>query len=139
MIRIEYEEPTQSGPCACCGGTTTSLTRFVYEDDDAHAIYYARFSDNHPDRVVVATISLGEWGEDTPDQRVAFAVRIWSDGSNYNMGLIDAAESPWHDVQVIGNTLDRQEALAHPLLEEAFHITDHMVREDQAIKHYLDG
>lgn len=98
MIRIECEEPTQSGPCDCCGGTTTSLTRFVYEDDDAHAIYYARFSDNHPDRVVVATISLGEWWEDTSDQRVAFAVRIWSDGSNYNVSLIDAVESPWRDV-----------------------------------------
>lgn len=121
IIQIDFEVPAKSETCACCGGTTTSLTRFVYEDDDAHAIYYARFSDKHP------------------DQRVAFAVRIWSDGSNHNVHIMDAAESPWHNVQIIGRTLDRDEALRHPLLEEVFHITDHMVRDDQTIKDYLDG
>lgn len=135
MIRIECEEPTQSAPCECCGGKTTSLTRFVYKNDDAHG-----FSDNHPQRSVIATISLGEWGEGTtPDQRVAFAVRIWSDQANYNVGLIDAAKSPWRDAKLIGRTLDREEALKHPLLREAFHITDHIVTDDPDIKHYLEG
>jgi hypothetical protein len=40
MLTIEFEKPHQS-VCECCGGTTTSLTRFVYRDDDAFAVYYA--------------------------------------------------------------------------------------------------
>ncbi len=140
VIRIDFEVPARAETRDCCGGKTTSLPRFVYEDDDAHAIYYARFSDKHPYRVVVATVSLGEWGEgSTPDQRVAFAVNIWSDASNCKVHLIDAVESPWRHVDTIGRTLDRDEALRHPFLEEVFHITDHMVRDDQAIKDYLDG
>ena len=56
MLRIEYEDPVESGPCECCGGTTTSLTRFVYSDGDAYAVYYARFSDSHPGREVRAAV-----------------------------------------------------------------------------------
>lgn len=139
MIRIEFEPATTSAPCPCCGGKTTALTRFVSKDDDAYAIYYARFSDNHPERVVAATISLGDWGEEAePGDRVAFAVRIWVVGGSYQVGLVDAADSPWKDVEIIGRTLDRAEALAHPWVKEAFHITDHMVADDPEIHAYLD-
>ncbi len=116
------------------------LTRFVYKDGDAHAIYYARFSDNHPARNVVATVSLGEWGEDAPpERRVAFALELRSGDTQYEVEVLDAERSPWRDVEIIGRTLDRQEALAHPFLAEVFHITDHMVVEDEPLREYLDG
>jgi hypothetical protein len=38
MIRIEFENPIES-QCECCGKTTVRLTRFVYRDDDAYAVY----------------------------------------------------------------------------------------------------
>ncbi len=43
MIRIEFEEPTSSS-CACCGKATIRLTRFVYRDEDAYAVYYAQYT-----------------------------------------------------------------------------------------------
>ena len=52
MIEIELTEPNKS-TCECCGGITTSLTRFVYKDGDAFAIYYVTFSDNHPESAVI--------------------------------------------------------------------------------------
>jgi hypothetical protein len=35
--------------------------------------------------------------------------------------------------------LDREAALAHPLIDEVFHITDHAVLEDLPLKAYLDA
>jgi hypothetical protein len=35
--------------------------------------------------------------------------------------------------------LDRETALAHPLIDDVFHITDHAVLEDQPLKAYLDA
>lgn len=140
MLTIEFEPPNESEPCECCGGRTTALTRFVYCDGDAYAIYYARFPNNHPDRVVVATVSLGEWGEDsTPEQRVAFAVELRAAKNAYQVGLIDAERSPWHEAKTIGRTLNRDEALAHPRLREAFHVIDHMVADDLPIREYLNA
>ena len=140
MITIEFEPAQQSGPCECCGGTTTSLTRFVYDDDDAHAIYYARFSSSHPERVVQAAVSIGEWGEGSePSQRVAFALELRSGAENYEVRVCDAGTSPWRDVELLGPMLDREAALSHPWIDEVFHITDHACEEDAPLKAYLDA
>jgi hypothetical protein len=140
MLSFEFEPPNESGVCSCCGGKTTALTRYVFKDGDAYAIYYVRFSTNHPERFAVATISIGEWGEgSTPEQRVAFAFELRTTNNEYQVGLIDSAHSPWREAKTIGRTLDREEALKHPLLSEVFHITDHMVVEDKELKAYFNA
>jgi hypothetical protein len=138
-ITIEFEPPRQSGTCECCGGRTTSLTRFVYKNGDAFAIYYARFSDNHPERLVLAAVSIGEWGEGSvPAQRIAFALQLRTGSENYEVMVCDAATSPWCASDLLGPMLDREAALAHPLIDEVFHITDHALVEDEPLKAYLD-
>ncbi|HEY6910338.1 MAG TPA: hypothetical protein VI356_13260 [Myxococcales bacterium] len=110
---------------------TTRLTRFVHKDGNAHAVYYAMFSENHPNEPVPMLVSLGEWGEHaTPAQRVAFVMDLREAGSNWEVSLTDAAASPWREVTFAGRILDRQEALRHPLVQEAFHVIDHAVVED---------
>jgi hypothetical protein len=139
-VTIEFEPPHDSAPCECCGGKTTALTRFVYKGGDAHAIYYARFSDNHPERIVKAVVSIGEWGEGSlPSQRAAFALELRAGPDNYEVHVCDARESPWNNVDLLGPMLDREPALAHPLIDEVFHITDHAVVEDEPLKAYLDA
>lgn len=40
MIEIEFEQPNVY-LCECCGNEIKKLTRFVYKNDDAYAVYYA--------------------------------------------------------------------------------------------------
>jgi hypothetical protein len=139
MLTFEYEPSKKSEPCECCGGITTTLTRFVYQDGDAWAIYYARFSDKHRDRGVSALVSIGEWADGSnPAERTAFALALSADSSEHKVRVIDASESPWKNAKVIGRILDRVEALAHPLIDEVFHITDHMVEDDAPVKEFLE-
>ena len=139
MLTIEFSEST-SVKCECCGGVTRSLTRFVYEDGDAHAIYYARFGVAHEPRVVEAVVSIGEWGEGAgPWDRVAFPLRVRSAESEYQVTVVDSDESPWRGVTLLGPMLDRAEALQHERLTEVFHISDHMMRDDQELREYLNG
>jgi hypothetical protein len=139
MLTFEFAEPDRSR-CDCCGGVTISLTRFVYEDGDAYAIYYARYGEQHEPRVVEAVVSVGEWGEDAgPWDRVAFPLRLRAAESEYQVTVVNADESPWQGVDLLGRMLDREEALAHERLAEIFHVTDHMVVDDEAIRKYLDG
>lgn len=137
MIEIELTEPNKSN-CECCGGTTTNLTRFVYKDNDAFAIYYATFSDNHPDNAVVGIISIGGWSTDgIPPERVAFPFEIWQNEDNFNVGLTNADESPWKDIDILGKVLDREEALSHPWIDDVFHITDHIVVDDLEVVNFF--
>jgi len=127
-------------PASVAGESRTRLTRFVYRDDDAYAIYYAMFSDNHVDQIVKMLVSMGEWGEDSdPNQRKAFALDLRVGADQYEIMVTDASESPWHNPRVLGRILDRQEALRDPLIEEVFHITDNVVEEDEPLKRYLEA
>lgn len=140
MLQIEFEPAVVGEPCACCGGQTTRLTRFVTQDGTAFAVYYAVFSDNHPQRFVTALISLGNWGTDsTPVGRCSFCVQIRADSQNYLVGLQNADNSPWGEVSLLGRTLDRHEALQHPRIQDVFHITDQIVLEDIPVIRYLHG
>jgi hypothetical protein len=143
VISIEFADKVEGEPCPCCGGRTTHLTRFVYSNEEAHAVYYAAFSDKHEERMVSVLVSLGEWGgwdkEEAPNNRVAFALRIRLAAAEYQMMVTDATKSSWHDATFLGRMLSRQEALKHPWLQEAFHIADHIVTEDQEVQDYLDG
>ncbi|GAA0860624.1 hypothetical protein [Aliiglaciecola litoralis] len=139
MIEIEFEDPVE-GTCECCGNKTVRLTRFVYQDDNAFAVYYAQFSHGHDEKYLSGIVGLGEWGDDEvgPEARVAFPFRIWTDDDNFKVGLVDASESPWREVTFLGKILDRAEALEHEWLKDVFHITDHMVVDDKEIVEYFN-
>ncbi|MBB4801866.1 hypothetical protein HNP37_001927 [Flavobacterium nitrogenifigens] len=138
MIRIEFEEPNIE-VCDCCNNKTTKLTRFVYKDEDAFAIYYLKFTKGHEDKFAVGIISIGDWGtDDEPKNRFSFPFRIWlSENDEYQIGLIDKEESPWNH-PLLGKILDRKHALEHPWIKEVFHITDHIVMEDKELIEYFD-
>jgi hypothetical protein len=137
VIEIEFEEPTKS-TCDCSGGITTNLTRFVYKDSDAFAIYYLTFSDNHPDAAIVGIISIGGWStDDIPPERVAFPFKLWQNEENYNVGITDADESPWKGVEILGRVLDREKSLLHPWIVDVFHITDHITADDKEVINFF--
>ncbi|WP_041741048.1 hypothetical protein [Collimonas fungivorans] len=138
MLRIEFEEPTES-VCNCCQNAIVRLTRFVYKDDDAFAVYYAQYTHGHSEKRLIGIISLGEWGSDEvgAEARLAFPFQIWMNGDNFQVGLVDARDSPWSHVTFLGRILDRTEALAHEWINDVFHITDHMVEDDKEIVEYF--
>ncbi len=136
MIEIEFEDPHYE-ICECCGNTTVKLTRFVYADDEAFAIYYIRFTKEHDEKNVLGLISLGEWGTDEiPKSRTSFLFRLWFNNENYNVSIVDGKESPWQS-EILGKILSREEALQHQWIDDVFHITDHIVDEDSEVIKYL--
>jgi hypothetical protein len=136
MIKIEFEKPNIE-TCDCCGKETTKLTRFVYKDDDAFAIYYIKFTKDHEEKIATGIVSIGDWGTDEePKNRFSFPFRIWTNSENFQVGLIDKEESPWKQ-SLLGKILDRKDALNHPWISEVFHITDHIVVEDKEVVEYF--
>lgn len=136
MIEIEFEEPTIE-ICECCGYETVKLTRFVYEEGTAFAIYYIKFTKNHEEKIATGIISIGDWGTDEePKNRFSFPFKIWTKDNNYQIGLIDREESPWKH-GLLGKILDRVEALEHPWVKDVFHITDHICADDKEVVEYF--
>ena len=135
--QIDFEEPDEY-LCECCRGTTTRLTRFVTREGSAFAVYFARFSDNHPEEYVSILVGFGDWSEDAdPAQRTAIGFRIWTNDGNYQVGLIDA-EDDW-ETDYLGKKLTREEALQSPLRQEVFDLSDHIVDCDQPVIQHLNS
>ena len=135
--QIEFCDPVES-VCECCGGTTTKLTRFVTRQGNAFAVYFARFASNHPDAYVSVLVGYGDWDEEAdPSQRTAIGFRIWTNEESYQVGLVDA-DDDW-ETDYLGRKLNRQEALANPLKQEAFDLSDHIVECDEPIIAYLNS
>jgi len=138
MLEVEYEVPNTSA-CECCGGATTTVTRFVSRDGNAYAVYVARFSDNHPEGSVLALISIGGWGGDS-SERVAFALDLRVVNKRPGVMVVDARETPWgNEGERLGRMLDRASALAHPRSKEAFAISDTMWSDDPVLRPYFLG
>ena len=138
MIEIEFNEPNIYD-CDCCDNKTVRLTRFVSKNGDAHAVYYCQYTIGHEDKVVNGVLSLGKWWDgSTAKDRIAFPFRIWTNEENYQVGLMDKAECEWSDVEMLGTMLDRKEGLKHEWIKEVFHITDHIIAEDQLVIDYLE-
>lgn len=134
---IEMSDPSASH-CECCGGLTVRLTRFVFRDGDAFAVYYARYSNNHPENLVDFLVSIGEWGEGSrPDQRASFFCRVRPANGSYEVMLGDAAESAWGEAEIIGQKLSREQALRHPLKATAFEVLDQAFETDRSLAGFL--
>lgn len=96
------------------------------------------YSDHGDEWYVSVLISIG--GKDVPvSERCAFYVRIYISDERWTVRVYGSADSPFVGVEEFGTILDREEALAHPLIKEVFHITDHIVVEDEPVIARLYG
>lgn len=134
---IEFAEPSTFN-CDCCGGLTVRLTRFVFKDRDAFAVYYAAYSNNHAENELGMLVSLGEWGEGSePAQRVAFYCRVRPTDDSYEVMLGDAADSAWGDVEIMGEMLSRDAARQHRWKATAFEVLDDAFVQDPSLIGFL--
>jgi hypothetical protein len=138
MFEIETTEPRFT-VCGCCDKPLTNVTGFAARDGEAWAIYKGCFGESHPEKGVYFGIGIDDVG-DSPEWkgRVAFSFWLRVENDEYRTTVIDKGESPWNNSNVLGPMLDRSEALSHQLLQEVFHLVDHIVKEDPAIKELFE-
>jgi len=138
VIEIEFGETHKNG-CECCGATQYNRTRFVHRDGDAHAVYYASHTDGHIADGITVALSVGNWWEDDAlEERFAFCLVLWSNDDEFGVTVQDWESHMWPGADLLGQRLNRDQALAHPFIKEAFHITDHIFAEDKALTTFLD-
>lgn len=139
-IRIEPGGSSTTGTCPDCGSQSRYVSGFVYRNNNAHAVYYAGWTDNHPERGIRLLLSIGRWGDGTTGKmrrRVGVDCRMGPDRPSFM--IVDAADMPWNDEKLLGAAMTRAQVLSDPIRSDAFQILDHLVAEDRRIKSFLVG
>src|SRR4051812_16407117 len=124
MLELEEADLRRGEPCERCGTPTTNVRGFVYENRNAHAIYFASWSDCTPRRVKLAVVT-GPWGDDELDalQRRRVGFDVVYDTDTPGVRVTDPRESPWDTIEGISGPMhSRKEALEQPDLEAILHI-----------------
>ena len=84
-------------------------------------------------------MAIGEWDdESTSKDRVCFGVEAKENKEEILFRVLSSNESPWGNTDLLGKILDRKEALAHELIDEAFAILELIIKCHPGIKHYLN-
>ena len=137
VIRIEPEPPVKQSRCGQCGGTSHLLHGYVYDDENAHGVYFVDWCDGeHPHRAAFVTLGLGAFGEETTGaDRLAFGIEWHSAG----MALLDKPPRPRPDL--LGSFVNRERALAMEDIAHVWHVVDHIVLDDPrlpSLQRWLD-
>lgn len=128
-IRIEPEDPVKKNRCAACGGTTRLLHGYVFDDENAHGIYFLEWCDGgHPYKGAFLTIGLGEFHEGTDaSDRYSVCIEWRPEG----MGLTD---EPVRDrPELLGAFVPRAAALQLPHIDQLWHVADQIMLDDPRV------
>ena len=138
-LQLEAGEADRPTRCDCCGRVSRTVHGFIYKDGDAYAVYYAGWSEGHPDRGVTMAIAVGEWTDDsTTSDRVSVGIESRSTASEIQFSVLEPEQSPWGHTELLGAMLARPKALAHPVLPEIFEVAEYVVAHDERVASFLD-
>ncbi len=139
MLRIEPSNESRAFLCDHCHQMYGATRGFVYQDESAHALYYASLHDCGASGSVYLAVGIGERKEEDGvfgDVR-SVTFRVEPTETGVDMSVVDARESPWGNARALGMMMNRDEALVHESFQEFLHIADHIVTGDRLIGEYL--
>jgi hypothetical protein len=136
MPEFSFDEPSvvSTSECDECGQPVTTVTGFVLRHGDAHAIFMAQCTHHGGHEAWIHVVFSDVWNDN--DARHTFACRVFPDGDDYAMSLIDAVW-PAADATLRGEQLSREEALASSRLDELWPVVEFVVRHDPTVASHL--
>ena len=99
--------------CECCETVTRQIWGFVSRGDadveEAHAVYFIRWTDGHPENGIALAVSIGGWGGNTPP-RVCIGLQCHVDKDGPVYRFVDPDANPFANEAQLGRSLSAREA-----------------------------
>lgn len=136
-FEIEFEKPHFIS-CECCGEKIIRLTRFVYQNNDAFAYYYAEIQPHLEEKRIKCLVVICEFEGDEIVKKIGFPLGLWENENGYVVSLLNADEIPWQNIENV-EIINREIALNHPYKSDVFKITDTIFETDKEIISFFEG
>lgn len=130
----------------CCRSTCSDSNKesctghgFIYKNHDAYAVYYVGWSEPCEKKVITFALAVGEWSDGSvASDRTCFGFEAYESKTEILFKIIEPSESPWPKTDLMGEMLNREQALNSSLIKEVFLLAEEVVRNHPAVKAYLD-
>ncbi len=138
--RIEKRGDDKTLLCDWCFKAYKSVRGFVYENDNAHAVYFAALHDCQPNRIAHLAVAVGDWdAEGHANEILSVGIKAKQSENAIALDIVEPTESPWRGARQAGRMLTRAEALENPLREEFRRIAEYVVANDEVLNFYLNA
>jgi hypothetical protein len=141
-VPLSFDEPPtiQEKDCAGCGRHYPLIKGFIVRDGVAAAITFTALHTHDEQREAWIDAILGTFGDDTPDDHLTFGCRVGPvANSDEPAATLVAAAEPYGSSSIWGQKLTRDDALAHPRLQEFWEIVDYVMVADSVVHHHVYG
>lgn len=138
VLSFDPERSVEVKSCVSCGRGYTLVKGFIFDDDDAHAVFFAALHD-HGEKEAWIDVILGTFGEASMDDHVTFGSRVGPVGGNEPAASLVPAAAPYGDAPIFGRKLTRDDALVHPLLPAFWRVVDFILVSDPDVHFHVYG
>lgn len=136
MFSFDGDPQMRTETCAGCGVDHQSITGFVLQDGNAHAIYMAEW---HPlTSEAYIDVILGSFEEPDHADNVTFGCRVGhvTTQAGPACSLVEGGATR-SDKPLFGRKLERGEALTHPRLDEFWGVIDWLILNDPVLHDHI--
>lgn len=136
-LSLGIERRIESRECDECARRYTLVQGYIYRGEGAYAIYYTQLHDHEGSEawidVIFGSLDLAE-----AEDRVTFGCHLRRSPENgeTSAGLVPAADV-FSNSALFGRKLDREQALAHPWIEDFWAVVDFLVLEEPDIQAHM--
>jgi hypothetical protein len=139
MLEIEPGAGVVEGRCDHCDQPMTRVKGFIYEDGDAHVVYFASCYHHDGHEAWIDVVYSPAW-DDEVDDHFTFGCRVGPvEGQADPAASLVAAAAAWGDSRTFGRKLSRDEASSHPALTDFWEVVDHVLTHDAVVSAHVYG
>ena len=126
--------------CPDCGSEYTLTKNFVLDDNAPYAIAFAALHHHDGELEAWIDVVLGTFHGTGDDERTTFGARVGRVvGSHEPAATAVQAAAPYAEGPTWGTKLGREEALAHPRVEDFWAVVDFILEADPHVADHVYG
>lgn len=139
-LSFDPETSVTEQTCQDCGTAYVLIKGFIYDDGNAHAIYFAALHHHAAQREARLDVILGSFGDDRAPDHETFGCRVGPvEGQDQPAATLVQAAEPYGNTAIWGRKLDRTAAVVHPRLPDFWAIVDFLLVEHHLINAHVYG
>ena len=140
VLAYDSPQPAEERRCDHCGRSYLLVRAFITRDGDAYAIVFAACHVHDGEREAWIDVILGTFSSDDASDHVTFGARVGPVAGQADPAAtavpagVAYSQSPFWGIK-----LSRDEALAHPRIDEFWEIVDYVLLTDPAVHAHVYG
>lgn len=137
-LQIELGD-TAKYRCSCCDKESRTVHGFLSDSTGQTSVYFAGYTQGHPEKRLNVVLSVGGWGEGTsPSDRRAIPLKVAIVDDRLTFAFPRAEDSPWYGEEFLGEMVESGDLSDEDRLRSEV-LARFVIANDPRVARYIKG